>query len=325
MRAKTFRERSGTVATRGRQSTAEKVQHAMRRNREDRQRANDMKTYRQAFAAIDGDGSGRVDPTEIVKFAARMGKRVDTRRFWRLFNELDIDNSAGTHSVGIYVLVGVCTPLIPRWGPDNNDVTPAPLATDLDFQEFTAVMDAMDKKVEAERRLRMAQAKAESPSLKGKGSSADSHQDAETAEVHEEQTANRQFTPPLHPKSRKAGLDTGRRSGGEPTAGGHGNGSRFMGAIIEQKRQLADIYSSLVALRENAASAKLGSFAEAEGAEMRRARATERKHQQHLASLEVADPVQSSGHLSNQSVMERFAKLFAIQEKNLEALAAIEP
>jgi Ca2+-binding EF-hand superfamily protein len=91
----------------------------MRRNREDRQRANDMKTYRQAFAAIDGDGSGRVDPTEIVKFAARMGKRVDTRRFWRLFNELDIDNSAGTYAQCRHIRAGRCvyptdSPMGPR-------------------------------------------------------------------------------------------------------------------------------------------------------------------------------------------------------------------
>lgn len=31
---------------------------------------------------------------EIVTFAERMGKKVDTAKFWKLFNSLDHDNSA---------------------------------------------------------------------------------------------------------------------------------------------------------------------------------------------------------------------------------------
>lgn len=31
---------------------------------------------------------------EIVMFAERMNKRVDTAKFWKLFNSLDHDNSA---------------------------------------------------------------------------------------------------------------------------------------------------------------------------------------------------------------------------------------
>ena len=36
----------------------------------------------------------QVDPMESVRFALRMGKTVDTAKFWKLFNSLDHDNSA---------------------------------------------------------------------------------------------------------------------------------------------------------------------------------------------------------------------------------------
>ena len=52
--------------------------------------------------------SQRVDPQEIVRFVSNMGKRVNTGRFWKLFNDLDLDNSA-----------------------------------DLDIDEFIGVMDAL--------------------------------------------------------------------------------------------------------------------------------------------------------------------------------------
>ena len=52
--------------------------------------------------------SQRVDPQEIVRFVSNMGKRVNTGRFWKLFNDLDLDNSA-----------------------------------DLDIEEFIGVMDAL--------------------------------------------------------------------------------------------------------------------------------------------------------------------------------------
>ena len=68
------------------------LMETMRIERLAKQRAADLATYRAAFAAVDVDGSGSVDPTEIVKFASSMGRRVDTARFWRLFNEVDINN-----------------------------------------------------------------------------------------------------------------------------------------------------------------------------------------------------------------------------------------
>ena len=36
----------------------------------------------------------QVDPMEIVTFAEKMNKTVDTAKFWKLFNSLDHDNSA---------------------------------------------------------------------------------------------------------------------------------------------------------------------------------------------------------------------------------------
>lgn len=36
----------------------------------------------------------QIDPMEIVTFAEKMGKTVDTAKFWKLFNSLDHDNSA---------------------------------------------------------------------------------------------------------------------------------------------------------------------------------------------------------------------------------------
>lgn len=87
-------QRSGRLAATASASEMANLKEDMRTQRLHRQRENAVETYRTAFNAIDVDGSGKVDPNEIVKFASSMGKRVDTRRFWRLFNELDRDNSA---------------------------------------------------------------------------------------------------------------------------------------------------------------------------------------------------------------------------------------
>ena len=66
----------------------------MAKTREKRQREIALNTYRTAFESIDRSKNGTVDPNEVVKFVASQGMRVDTRRFWRLFNTLDADNSS---------------------------------------------------------------------------------------------------------------------------------------------------------------------------------------------------------------------------------------
>ena len=66
----------------------------MRRLRVKRKREQDIETYHAAFAMIDIDHSGKVDPMEIVAFVETMGKKINTVKFWKLFNDLDLDNSA---------------------------------------------------------------------------------------------------------------------------------------------------------------------------------------------------------------------------------------
>ena len=66
--------------------------------------------------------SQRVDPQEIVRFVSNMGKRVNTGRFWKLFNDLDLDNSADLdidEFIGVMdALTQVCDSLAPRRWPD---------------------------------------------------------------------------------------------------------------------------------------------------------------------------------------------------------------
>lgn len=97
-RHRSFRQRTGALEHATQSRKAQVLQSTMRHRRQARHRERDMEAYRQAFAAIDDDGSGRVDPAEIVKLAAKIGKRIDTVGFWRIFNELDIDKSAGVHA-----------------------------------------------------------------------------------------------------------------------------------------------------------------------------------------------------------------------------------
>lgn len=66
----------------------------MRDVRLQRQRAVELETYHTAFRILDLDGSGKVEPYEVLSALKRMGKRVDERRFWEVFRDLDLDNSS---------------------------------------------------------------------------------------------------------------------------------------------------------------------------------------------------------------------------------------
>lgn len=66
----------------------------LRIDRLQRQRAAELKTYRTAFRIIDVDGSGAVDPPEVLKVLKMMGKKVDETKFWKVFRDLDLDNSS---------------------------------------------------------------------------------------------------------------------------------------------------------------------------------------------------------------------------------------
>jgi len=134
----------------------------MRELRIERQRQRELYTYAQAFEAIDADGSGRVDPAEIVAFVEGRGQSVHTRTFWKIFSELDLDRSE-----------------------------------DLDMAEFTSLMDAVTAST------KMAKVTA---------------RDRE----REEEDPDRPRRP-------------------APST----NGSLFMDSLVEQKRQVVDIYSAL--------------------------------------------------------------------------------
>lgn len=58
-----------------------------------RQRAVEIDTYTTAFHIIDLDGSGAVEPSEVLKVLKLMGKQVDDAKFWQVFRDLDLDNS----------------------------------------------------------------------------------------------------------------------------------------------------------------------------------------------------------------------------------------
>ena len=140
----------------------------MRELRVERQRQRELYTYAQAFEAIDADGSGRVDPAEIVAFVEGRGQSVHTRTFWKIFSELDLDRSE-----------------------------------DLDMAEFTSLMDAVTAST------KMAKVTA---------------RDRE----REEEDPDRPRRP-------------------APST----NGSLFMDSLVEQKRQVVDIYSALGEISEN--------------------------------------------------------------------------
>ena len=70
--------------------TAQKMRDA----RLKRQRVVELETYRTAFSILDLDGSGKVEPFEVLTALKRMGKRVDEHRFWEVFRDLDLDNSS---------------------------------------------------------------------------------------------------------------------------------------------------------------------------------------------------------------------------------------
>ena len=44
----------------------------------------ELATFKKAFEEIDLDGSGRVDPKEIMKFVESCGQEVDSTHFWKL-------------------------------------------------------------------------------------------------------------------------------------------------------------------------------------------------------------------------------------------------
>lgn len=66
----------------------------LRKQRLERQRAEELATYAAAFQIIDMDGSGAVEPPEVLKVLKLLGKKVDDKRFWEVFRELDLDNSS---------------------------------------------------------------------------------------------------------------------------------------------------------------------------------------------------------------------------------------
>ena len=66
---------------------------AQQRERLVRQRKVDTEIFKKAFAVIDKDGSGAVDPDEIVSCLKIFGKDVDRKRFWQVFKEADRDNN----------------------------------------------------------------------------------------------------------------------------------------------------------------------------------------------------------------------------------------
>ena len=116
-------------------SAADRQREVMRERRVERKRAEDIAGYRAAFRLIDEDGSGQVcgtnmrlfdlglrsadlvfgvfigqvDPMEIVAFALKMNKTVDTAKFWKLFNSLDHDNSADLDEDEFVKLLDVLT------------------------------------------------------------------------------------------------------------------------------------------------------------------------------------------------------------------------
>lgn len=66
---------------------------AQQRKRLERQRKEDTEIFRKAFSVIDKDGSGMVEPDEIVSCLKVFGKDVDRKRFWQVFKEADRDKS----------------------------------------------------------------------------------------------------------------------------------------------------------------------------------------------------------------------------------------
>ncbi len=44
----------------------------------------ELATFKKAFEEIDLDGSGRVDPKEVMKFVESCGQEVDSTHFWKL-------------------------------------------------------------------------------------------------------------------------------------------------------------------------------------------------------------------------------------------------
>ena len=78
---------------REKQRDREAAEH-LRRKRLQRQRAAEISTYRAAFRIIDADGSGSVEPPEVIMALRKMGKKVDESRFWQIFRELDLNHSS---------------------------------------------------------------------------------------------------------------------------------------------------------------------------------------------------------------------------------------
>ena len=167
----------------------------MRQRRIIRKREQDIATYEGAFRLIDIDDSGRVDPMEIVTFVEKMGKRVNTSKFWKLFNDLDLDNSA-----------------------------------DLDISEFIKVMDELTKQA-------MAHPSATQGSTQG-STQGDPHRHGAGSSEEDD-----------HLGRRGHAVDKNQSSSSllvlaQPP------GTETLQEIVEQKRQVADIYSAVANMRE---------------------------------------------------------------------------
>jgi hypothetical protein len=167
----------------------------MRQRRISRKREQDIATYEGAFRLIDIDDSGRVDPMEIVMFVEKMGKKVNTSKFWKLFNDLDLDNSA-----------------------------------DLDISEFIKVMDELTKQA-------MAHPSAKQGSTQG-STQGDPHRHGAGSSEEDD-----------HLGRRGHAVDKNQSSSSllvlaQPP------GTETLQDIVEQKRQVADIYSAVAHMRE---------------------------------------------------------------------------
>ena len=101
-------------------SEAFDVEH-LRDLRVQRQRAIELDTYTTAFQIIDLDGSGSVEPSEVLKVLKLMGKQVDDAKFWQVFRDLDLDNSCALEYKEFQTVMDV---LARRKGPNAGGTAP---------------------------------------------------------------------------------------------------------------------------------------------------------------------------------------------------------
>ena len=239
------RAKSSVLMQTSRQAQADRLRNEMRNARLKRQRDATMSVYKRAFHAIDVDKSNRVDPNEIVQFVSNQGKRVDTRRFWRIFAEIDVDNTG-----------------------------------DLDFDEFIRIMDLMEADAGGEE-LHGDSARAEvdphSP-IAGAASAANATLDA-TSRAGQGATHSPGPWGGLGVPAPVVAAPSNNNSPRHPTENGNGNGNgsgdtkelgtlpektpkppqgtEILNGMIEQHRELADIYTSLTRMRAGVSSTAL--------------------------------------------------------------------